>query len=84
MKRFFQRYVVFVREPDVARLLFVALLSRMPVGMGGFAMLVFLREALGNYALAGTAVGCQLIAMAVTAPIQGRIIDRYGARIPLI
>ena len=84
MKRFFQRYVAFVREPDVARLLIVALLSRMPVGMLGFAMLMFLRQSLGNYTLAGTAVGCNLIAMAVAAPAIGRFIDRYGARVPLI
>jgi MFS family permease len=84
VKRFFQKYVAFVRQPDVGRLLLVALLSRMPVGMGGFAMLMFLREALGNYTQAGVAVGCQLVAIAVVAPISGRIIDRYGARIPLI
>jgi MFS family permease len=47
-------------------------------------MLMFLREALGNYTQAGAAVGVQLVAIAVVAPIQGRIIDRYGARMPLI
>ena len=84
MKRFLQRYVEFVREPDVARLLIVALLSRMPVGMLGFAMLMFLRQSLGNFTLAGTAVGCHLIAMAIAAPMIGRFVDRFGARIPLM
>src|SRR3954468_6872317 len=56
----------------------------MPVGMGGFAMLMFLRESLGNYALAGTAVGCNLVAIGAVAPIVGRLIDRYGARMPLM
>ena len=84
MKRFFQKYVAFIRQPDVAKLLIVALLSRMPIGMGGFAMLMYLREALGNYTQAGAAVGVQLVALAVAAPIQGRLIDRHGARIPLI
>jgi predicted MFS family arabinose efflux permease len=84
VKRFLEKYVAFIRQPDVGRLLLVALLSRMPVGMGGFAMLMFLREALGNYALAGTAVGCNLVAIGAVAPIVGRIIDRYGARVPLM
>jgi MFS family permease len=80
VSRFFQRYVEFVRQPDVARLLLVALLARMPVGMVGFAMLMFLREALGNFALAGSAVGIHFISMAAAAPVTGRIIDRNGPR----
>jgi MFS family permease len=84
VNRFLEKYVAFVKQPDVGRLLLVALLSRMPVGMGGFAMLMFLREALGNYTHAGTAVGVQLVALAAAAPISGKLIDRFGARIPLI
>ncbi len=84
MKSFFNRYVEFIRQPDVVRLLFVALLTRMPVGMVGFAMLMFLRETLGNFKLAGSAVGINFVAMAVTAPIVGRLIDRHGARVPLV
>ena len=84
MKRFLDKYVAFIRQPDVAKLLLVALLSRMPVGMGGFALLMFLRENLGDYARAGTAVGVQLVALAAAAPIMGRLIDRVGGRIPLI
>lgn len=84
MNRFLEKYVAFIRQPDVAKLLLVALLSRMPVGMGGFALLMFLRENLGDYARAGTAVGVQLVALAAAAPIMGRLIDRVGGRIPLI
>jgi MFS family permease len=80
LKSIFRNYVVFLRQPEVARMLAVALVSRMPVGMVGFAMLMFLREALGSFALAGTAVGANFIAMAIAAPVQGRLIDRYGAR----
>ena len=80
MKRIASKYGAFVRQPDVARLLIVALLSRMPIGMVGFAMLMFLRESFGNFALAGTAVGINFIAMAACAPIQGRLIDHHGPR----
>src|SRR5258706_10945198 len=57
VKTFLRKYVEFFRQPDVARLLTVALIARMPIGMVGFSMLMFLRETLGNYTLAGSAVG---------------------------
>ena len=50
----------------------------MPIGMVGFSMLMFLRESLGNFTLAGLAVGVNFVSMAAAAPIQGRIIDRHG------
>jgi predicted MFS family arabinose efflux permease len=84
MKSFVRRYAEFLRQPDVARMMAVALLSRMPIGMVGFAMLMFLREHLGSFALAGTAVGIHFVAIAVSAPIQGRLIDRLGPRLPLM
>jgi MFS family permease len=80
MKRIARKYVEFVRQPDVARLLVVALLSRMPIGMVGFSMLMLLRESMGNFALAGSAVGINLVAMAAAAPVQGRLVDRHGPR----
>lgn len=78
MKQIARKYVEFIRQPDVRRLLLTALVARMPVGMVAFAMLMFLREALGNFALAGSAVGISFVALAVSAPIQGRLIDLYG------
>ena len=78
MKGIARKYVAFVQRPHVGRLLVVAFFSRMPIGMVGFSMLMFLREALGNYALAGLAVGVNFVSMAAAAPIQGRIIDRHG------
>lgn len=83
MKHILHKYVAFVRQPYVARLLAVALLARMPIGMVGFSMLMYLREALGNFALAGAAAGIHFVSMAIAAPIQGRLIDRHGARVPL-
>lgn len=80
---FFRRYVEFLRQPNVAKLMGVALLSRMPIGMVGFAMLMFLREHLGSFSLAGSAVGIFFVAMAIAAPVQGRLIDTIGPRGPL-
>lgn len=80
MKRLARKYVEFARQPDVGPLLAVALFARMPIGMLGFSMLMFLRDALGDFARAGTAVGINFVAMALAAPIQGRLIDRFGPR----
>jgi MFS family permease len=77
------KYAAFIRQPDVGPLLLTALVTRMPVGMVGFAMLMFLREKMGDFALAGSAVGVNFIAMAATAPVLGRLIDLYGPRKPL-
>jgi MFS family permease len=83
MRRFASQYSEFFRLPDVTMLVVVALLSRMPIGMVGLAMLMFVREALGSYALAGSISGIYFVAMAVSAPVQGRLIDRKGPRLTL-
>ena len=84
MKRIARKYLEFLRQPDVAQLMTVALLARMPIGMVGFAMLMFLRESMGSFALAGSAVGFYFVAIAVAAPVTGRLIDRLGPQGPLI
>jgi len=78
MQRFLKHYVAFFGLPGVPRLLLIALIARMPVGMMSLSMLVHLRELSGSFAFAGAMVGTYLVAMASTAPIQGRLIDRYG------
>lgn len=78
MKGIARKYVEFLGRPHVARLLVVAFLARMPLGMVALAMLMFLRDVLGNFALAGTAVGINFFAIACAAPVQGRLIDRFG------
>ncbi|HUP97418.1 MAG TPA: MFS transporter [Usitatibacter sp.] len=80
MNRIAHKYVAFMRQPDVARMLAVALVTRMPIGMVGFSMLMFLRDALGDFARAGAAVGINFVALAIAAPVQGRLIDRHGPR----
>lgn len=80
MRRFAADYLEFFRRPDIARLITVSLVSRMPVGMVALGMLLFLREALGSYATAGTIVGVYFVAIAAGAPVQGRLMDRSGPR----
>jgi len=55
----------------------------MPIGMMGLSMVMYLRESLGNFKIAGSVLGVYFFAMAVAAPVQGRIIDRIGPLLPL-
>ncbi len=81
--RWFAPYRAFLALPDIKETLVITFFSRLPVGMMGLSMVMFLRESLGNFKLAGTVLGVYFLAMAVAAPIQGRIIDRIGPMLPL-
>ena len=74
------RYAAFFRQPDVTRLVAMALVARMPLGTVNLAMLLHVRALTGSYAVAGATVGACLAAAAITAPFVGRFIDRNGAR----
>ena len=76
-------YRAFFSLPDVTAMVLIAWVSRMPVGMIGLAMLMFMREALGDFKVAGSVVGAYFVSMAVFAPVCGRIIDRVGPHWPL-
>ncbi|HEV3241461.1 MAG TPA: MFS transporter [Casimicrobiaceae bacterium] len=73
-------YREFFKLPGVRRLLVTALVARMPVGMMSLALLMHLRELSGSFAFGGGIVGTYFVAMAASAPIQGRLADRYGPR----
>ena len=77
-------YRTFLRLPDIPAMIATAWLSRMPIGMNGLSILLFLREILGNFKQAGWIVGAFFVAMAVAAPVIGRLIDRIGPRRPLM
>jgi MFS family permease len=76
-------YRAFLLLPDVKQTLVITFFSRLPVGMMALSMVMFLRDSLGNFKLAGSVLGVYFFAMAVAAPVQGRIIDRIGPNLPL-
>jgi MFS family permease len=78
------RYAAFFRLPDVARLLAMAVLARMPLGTVTLALLLHVRALTGSFAAAGVTVGSYLAASAMTGPIIGRWIDRRGVRSALL
>ena len=81
--RFLAPYRAFFALPDVTAIVLIAWLSRLPVGMIGLAMLMFMRDCLGDFKVGGSVVGVYFVSMAVFAPVCGRIIDRIGPLWPL-
>jgi MFS family permease len=66
--------------PGCARVFATALVARLPQGMSSLAILLLVRSRTGSYAAAGIAVGAYALGSAASAPIQGRLVDRFGRR----
>src|SRR5438045_9596808 len=84
LRRAVDRYRDFWRLPDVAKMMSIALITRMPIGTLSLSMLLHVRARTESFAVAGAAVGAFWIATAITAPILGRIVDRRGPRALLV
>ena len=77
------RYAALLRLPDVARILALTFVARMPVGTLTLSMLLHVRAMTGSFAVAGSTVGAYLTASALSSPFVGRWVDRRGPVAPL-
>lgn len=84
MKRLGVRYAALFAQRGALRFIALSLVMRMPLGTLGLSILLHVREMTGSLAFAGSVVGAQLVSAAATAPLQGRIVDRRGPRLPLV
>jgi predicted MFS family arabinose efflux permease len=75
-----QRYARILRVPRVAALLAATLVVRLPLGINSLAVLLFVRQETGSFALAGAAAGGLSLGFAVGVPLQGRTVDRFGLK----
>ena len=71
-------YARILRTPGVAPVVFATLIGRLPIGISGLAILLYVREVTGSYAAAGAAAGALALGGGVGAPLQGRLVDRRG------
>jgi MFS family permease len=77
-------YVHLMRRPG-ARAFFVAgIVGRMPISMLGLGIVILIARESGSYGLAGAVSGVAVIAGALTGPIQGRLVDRWGQRLLIL
>ncbi|MEU4244311.1 MFS transporter [Actinoplanes sp. NPDC026619] len=68
---------LFSAEGTVAFTL-AGVVARYPMGMYGVSILLLMVDTSGSYATAGRVAAVGLVAMAVCAPLVGRLVDRYG------
>ena len=73
-----KRYAEVLRVPHVAALIASTLLARFPIGINALALILYLREQTGSYAVAGVVAGGLAAGAGVGAPVQGRLVDRFG------
>ncbi|MGH2763535.1 MAG: MFS transporter, partial [Thermoleophilaceae bacterium] len=71
-------YARILRTPGVALVVLATLIGRLPIGISGLAILLYVREVSGSYAAAGLCAGALALGSAIGAPFQGRLVDRRG------
>lgn len=54
------------------------LLARLPLSMAGLGLVLLVSHRTGSYGLAGSIAGVYVLAAALSAPVQGRLVDRVG------
>jgi MFS family permease len=70
--------------PHVAATLRASVLGRLPIGIAGLSILLFVQGRSNSFVAAGTASALYVLGLGVVAPFLGRWIDRLGPRIVLV
>src|SRR3954453_20519771 len=73
-------YARILRTPGVAAIVFATLIGRLPIGISGLAILLYVQGVSGSFAAAGVCAGALALGSAAGAPLQGRLVDRRGER----
>jgi len=64
----------------VFRIIVCVMIGRLWLGMLELTLTLFVHDATGSFAIAGTSVAAFAVGAATVAPVRGRLIDRYGPR----
>ena len=73
-------YARILREPGVAMIVLATVLGRLPIGISGLAILLYVQEVTGSFAAAGACAGALALGSALGAPLLGRLVDWRGER----
>ena len=79
-----QAYRRIFRVPHMKLLFGATLLARLPIGINGLAIVLFMRDRTGSFAVAGAAAGALALGAGLGAPIGARLVDRLGVRMLLV
>jgi MFS family permease len=75
-----QRYHDLFGVPELRSTIISSIAGRMPIGITGLAILLFVQGRSASFSLAGTASALYVLGLGVVAPLLGRLIDRLGPR----
>ena len=70
--------------PHVAATLRASVLGRLPIGIAGLSILLFVQGRSNSFVAAGTASALYVLGLGIVAPFLGRLIDRLGPRVVLL
>ncbi|WP_024355336.1 MFS transporter [Leucobacter chironomi] len=73
-------YGALAQQPGVVRVLVSQLLARFPFGMLSIILLLHVQLAFGDFTSAGVVLAAQSVGQAVSGPLSGRIMGRFGMR----
>jgi MFS family permease len=76
----FERYHDLFAVPQLRATLIASIVGRLPIGIAGLAILLFVQRQYGSFALAGSASALYVLGLAAVAPFLGRLMDRFGPR----
>jgi hypothetical protein len=80
----FGAYRELLRVPGARSLAFASVLGRLPNGMVGIGLILFLHERTGSFGSAGLVTGGWILGLGATGPVLARLIDRFGSRSVLV
>jgi MFS family permease len=80
----FGRYWLLLRHPGIPRLVATVLVGRIPIGIFSLAIVLLVRQETDSFAQAGVASAAWALGAGVVAPLQGRLVDRFGQPAVLI
>jgi predicted MFS family arabinose efflux permease len=74
------RYRTLLQSSEVREIFVASLIGRLPIGITGLAILLFVQTSRGSFAEGGAATACYVGGLSAAAPLLGRLIDRHGPR----
>jgi len=73
-----ERYARVLRAPGALGMVLAEIPARLPIGLSGLAIVLFVRQHAGSYAAAGAVAAAYGAALGLASPMLGRLIDRRG------
>src|SRR5687768_8189536 len=74
------RYRELFAVAGIGAMVTASISGRLPIGITGLAILLFVQGRSASFALAGTAAALYVLGLSLVAPFLGRLIDRLGPR----